>query len=89
MLLALIPAVLFWGLDGYFLWQERRFRIVYDIVRLKDNADIDYSMYDQAVEKQDKGWLAAMFSRILFVFHGILIIAIFAVFYIERCFNGS
>ena len=88
-LLALIPAVLFWGLDGYFLWQERRFRIVYDLVRLKDDADIDYAMHDPAVEEQDKGWLAATFSRTLLTFHGVLITAIFAVYYIERCFNGS
>ncbi len=88
-LLALIPAVLFWGLDGYFLWQERRFRIVYDLVRLKDDADVDYAMHDPAVEKQDKGWLAAMFSRTLLAFHGVLIVAVFAVFCIERCLDGS
>lgn len=88
-LLALIPAVLFWALDGYFLWQERRFRIVYDLVRLKDDADIDYAMHDPAVEKLDKGWLAATFSRTLLAFHGVLIVSIFTVFYVERYFNGS
>lgn len=88
-LLALIPAVLFWGLDGYFLWQERRFRIVYDLVRLKDDANIDYAMHDPAVEDRDKGWLAATFSRTLLAFHGVLLVAILAVFFIERCFNGS
>ncbi len=25
-LLAFLPAVVFWGLDGYYLWQERLFR---------------------------------------------------------------
>jgi hypothetical protein len=88
-LLALIPAVLFWGLDGYFLWQERRFRIVYDVVRLKDDADVDFAMHDPAVEKNDKGWFAATFSRTLLTFHGALIVAIITVFYIERCFSGS
>lgn len=32
-LLALVPAVVFWGLDGYYLALERRFRALYDDVR--------------------------------------------------------
>ena len=27
---AWVPVVFFWGLDGYFLWQERLFRALYD-----------------------------------------------------------
>ena len=27
---ALIPVIAFWGLDGYFLWQERLYRARYD-----------------------------------------------------------
>ena len=30
---ALIPVIVFWGLDGYFLWQERLYRALYDHVR--------------------------------------------------------
>ena len=26
----IVPVLLFWGLDGYFLWQERLFRTLYD-----------------------------------------------------------
>jgi len=32
-LLALVPAIVFWGLDGYYLALERRFRALYDDVR--------------------------------------------------------
>ena len=28
-----VPVLVFWGLDGYFLWQERLFRDLYDHVR--------------------------------------------------------
>ncbi len=28
--LAVFPAIMFWLLDGYFLWQERLFRCLYD-----------------------------------------------------------
>ena len=34
--LAYIPTVVFWGLDGYFLWQERLYRALYDHVRMLD-----------------------------------------------------
>lgn len=88
-LLALIPATMFWGLDGYFLWQERRFRIVYDHVRKLNDEDVDYAMHYPEVEEQDKGWLAATFSRTLFAFHGFLVVAILSVYMIERCLNGA
>jgi hypothetical protein len=32
-LVALLPGVVFWGLDAYYLWQERVFRCLYDAVR--------------------------------------------------------
>ena len=28
--LAYIPATVFWGLDGFFLWQEQLYRKLYD-----------------------------------------------------------
>ncbi len=31
--LAYIPAFVFWGLDGYYLWEEKKFRKLYDHVR--------------------------------------------------------
>ena len=35
----IIPIIGFWILDGYFLWQERLFREVYDDVRTKESTD--------------------------------------------------
>ena len=43
-LVALVPVLVFWGLDGYFLSRERLFRDLYDIVRQRDEKDIDFSM---------------------------------------------
>ena len=43
-LASLVPVLAFWGLDGYFLWQERLFRALYDHVRRLDEGDIDYAM---------------------------------------------
>ena len=41
---SLVPVLIFWGLDGYFLWQERLFRGLYDHVRVLEEVSIDYSM---------------------------------------------
>ena len=41
---ALLPVLFFWGLDGYFLWQERLFRALYDHVRGLEEDSIDFSM---------------------------------------------
>lgn len=43
-LVAYIPIVVFWGLDSYYLLQERLYRALYDKVRLLTDADVDYSM---------------------------------------------
>lgn len=44
MLVAYIPLFLFWGLDAYYLQQERRFRGVYDVVALEEENQINFDM---------------------------------------------
>lgn len=43
-LIAYIPIVVFWGLDSYYLLQERLYRALYDKVRRLQDDSIDYSM---------------------------------------------
>lgn len=81
--LALMPVLVLWGLDGYFLWQERSFRLLYDQVRLQTNEEVDFSMGLAPVLKLDKGWFSAVFSGTLVTFHGVLVLAIFAILIIE------
>jgi hypothetical protein len=78
--LAYIPAVVFWGLDGYFLWQERLYRDLYNHVRLQPDADIDFSMdTSRCSGGSDSGWSGAVLSRTLVAFHGVLLVAIVVV----------
>ncbi len=79
--LAYIPAAIFWGLDAYFIWQERLYRALYDHVRKLDPGDIDFSMDAQSVGSgQDfQEWWDAFFSKTLIPFHGVLISAIVVV----------
>ena len=77
--LAYIPAVIFWGLDGYFLWEERKFRKLYDQVRKLDEADIDFSMDTSLVVGDACSWAGATISKTLVPFHGVLIVSIILV----------
>ena len=43
-LVAYLPIIIFWGLDGYYLLQERLYRALYDKVRLLPEEKIDFSM---------------------------------------------
>lgn len=68
--MAYFPAAAFWILDGYFLWQERLFRALYDHVRKLDEEEIDFAMDTRVAQEGVAGWLAAVFSRSILMFHG-------------------
>ncbi len=38
------PPLMFWGLDSYYLRQERLFRHLYDKIRFQGEEEIDYNM---------------------------------------------
>ena len=74
---ALVPVLFFWGLDGYFLWQERLFRALYDHVRTLEEDKIDFSMNVSPFKTgQPRTWSSATFSRTLLVFYGALAVAV-------------
>ena len=74
---ALVPVIAFWGLDGYFLWQQRLYRALYDHVRIQEEAEIDFSMNASPFKTgRSRTWPSATFSRTLFVFYGALALAI-------------
>ena len=73
-LILLFPIAGFWILDGYFLWQERLFRKIYDDVRAQ--TDTDFNMDIGKYKGQPKcSWISAIFSVTLIIFY--LIEAIF------------
>lgn len=43
-LVAYIPVIIFWGLDAYYLLQERLYRSLYNEVRQTDEDKIDFSL---------------------------------------------
>lgn len=83
LLLAYIPLFSFWGLDGFFLWQERVYRQLYDHVRAKEVDVIDFCMDTRKVSNDVDGWFKAVFSKTLVIFHGILLLALLVVMFIQ------
>lgn len=43
-LVSYIPVIVFWGLDAYYLQQERLYRALYNKVRTLSETEIDFSM---------------------------------------------
>ena len=78
--IAMVPVLFFWGLDGYFLWQERLFRALYDHVRIMPEEDIDFSMNTSPFQQGwNRVWLGTTFSVTLLSFYLALAIAIILV----------
>ena len=43
-IITLIPLMVFWALDSYYLILERKFRALYNSVRIKNDDDINFDM---------------------------------------------
>jgi hypothetical protein len=74
--LAYLPAIAFWVLDGYFLWQERMYRKLYDAVRQQTGSDSDFSMNAYKYGGEVPSWLATCGSTTLAIFHGMVLGAV-------------
>lgn len=67
--ISLIPAFIFWGLDGYYLRQERLFRKLYDHVRKNSYEGTDFSMDTKPGQYEVSGWLRVCCSKTIFWFY--------------------
>ncbi|MEK6727239.1 MAG: hypothetical protein AABY28_01000 [Candidatus Omnitrophota bacterium] len=78
--LAYFPAIAFWMLDGYYLYQERLFRNLYDKARDMDTDKIDFSMDTRPLRGINKAtWQEATFSKTMLIFHGTVIFTILVI----------
>jgi len=68
-----VPILIFWGLDGYFLRQERLFRDLYDHIRHLDEENIDFSMNTSTFRQT---WIGATFSVTLVPFYIALVLSV-------------
>lgn len=84
-LIAIVPAVVFWFLDAYYLQQERRFRGVYnDVAGLSpDDSRINVREFEMPIQKYQCGkycYLNVLFSRTIFPLYGIVIVGLVIAF---------
>ena len=75
--LTYFPVITLWGLDGYFLHQERHFRKLYDRVRQLDEGQIDFSMDTSIVSAEVETLWGVTVSKTLLAFHGTLLGTVF------------
>ena len=71
-----IPVLVFWGLDGYFLWQERLFRKLYNRVRKKSDTDFAMALDESGF----RDWIDTVFSRTLIAFYAMELAFVLATF---------
>lgn len=80
MMLALIPTISFWILDGFFLHQEWLFVELYNYTTTLDEGEIDFLMDTTSFRTKKFNWKNAIFSNTLWLFYlPILIIIIIAI----------
>lgn len=73
-IVTLMPLIVFWFIDTYYLMLERKYRCLYDDVRLKNEKDIDFSMNpnDVKIDLKDVkkyGFFNIFFSKSVLPFY--------------------
>lgn len=84
----LLPSFAFWGLDAYYLMQERTCRALYDHVRKNGTrADDRFNMNARPCVAGVPSWASTLFSPSVFWFHASIALVIVATltFFTLRC----
>jgi hypothetical protein len=71
--IALVSTLMFWGLDAYYLWLERRFIQLYAAVAATDEGEIDFLM---SIDKKRPfmTWFKTCWRPHLWVFYGGIVV---------------
>jgi hypothetical protein len=72
--IGLLPIIAFWGLDAYFLRQERLFRCLYDDVRRSDSEVEPFSMNVTGYRTVARPWWRTLFSNTLLAFYAVILL---------------
>ena len=80
-----VPFALIFLLDGYYLWQERLFRRLYDRARQQETTD--FAMNTAPFLSCENYWLA-VFSRTTLLFHGAIAVLLAAILLLQEGFLG-
>ena len=81
-IVAYFPTIVFWILDGYFLYQERIFRKLYDTTRIQEM--VDYSLNTKEVDNGLTDWINAIFSKTILLLYGTMLTTIIIIMYLIK-----
>ncbi|MCI5879252.1 MAG: hypothetical protein MRZ34_00485 [Bacillales bacterium] len=87
-IVTLMPLIVFWFIDTYYLMLERKFRCLYDDVRIKDEKDIDFSMNPNDVkinldEVKKYGFFSIFFSKSVLPFYLVCIATTLVIYFVK------
>jgi len=82
-ILALFPALTFWGLDAYYLRQERLFRKLYDKLRRLSVGEYEkaesFSMSTAKHSHEVANWFLTLWAPTILGLHGVVVAAVVVV----------
>ncbi len=70
---ALLPAISFWGLDAYYLRQERLFRALYNNLCESPNDVELFSLSTGRYQNKVSSWFKVLWSPAILGFHGVIV----------------
>lgn len=87
-IITLIPLIVFWILDSYYLTLERKFRALYNNVRLKNDNDINFDMDFNNIDINMKelkkyGFTNVFVSKTILPFYLVCIITTLIIYFVK------
>ena len=87
-IITLIPLIVFWFLDTYYLMIERKFRALYDDVRVKNESNIDFNMNFNDINLNMKdikkySFLSILLSKAIMPFYVVCIITCLIIYFVK------
>ena len=84
----LIPLIVFWSLDAYYLMLERKYRKLYDKVRLENDEQIDFNMNFNNIkidmkESNKYGYINSFVSKTVLPFYLVCIITTLIIYFVK------
>jgi hypothetical protein len=77
--IALLPGLAFWGLDAYYLRQERLYRCLYDAVRTGKGANDPFTLDASRFNTSVPGWFRTTTAIPVAGVHGVVVLAVLLV----------
>lgn len=83
LVIAAISTLLFWGLDAYYLWLERRFIALYRVVAKTEPDDIDFDMTPDKDHAFSNWFRTCWRWHLLFFYGAIIVIDVVGIFIVR------